>query len=357
MRRTIATLIGAALLPAAAEEAATAGAPARAEAAPPSKIGLEFVRLPAGEYWRGMDGGDTEHEFLLEHLYSTKPSIGSEQPAHGVVISKPFDLARTEVTVAQFRKFVDATGYKTDAEKGEGALGLVDPENRDFVDRYRVDSSVTWRDPGFEQTPEHPVVAVSWRDATAFCEWLGEAEGVEYRLPSEAEWEYACRAGGKDWYSWGRDPDLAYEHANVADAALENAHDEMVSYQRAVRLKPGEGDGHVYTAPVASAKANAWGLYDMHGNVWEWCRDRWQGSRYKEIIKDVPRPERNEYRVTDPVFLEETDQHEYGDWRTIRGGAWNCAPANVRASIRTYQEAEDATVYTGFRVLREVDGE
>jgi len=322
--------------------------------APPSRLGIEFVRLPAGEYRRGMPGGDTEHEFILNHRYSNTPEFGREQPAHRVVLTRPFDLATTEVTVGQFKVFVQQTGYKTDAEKQGGSRGLAYDAADNWVDRYQVDPKFTWRHPGFDQTDSDPVVAVSWRDAQAFCEWLSQAEGQKYRLPTEAEWEYACRGGTKSWYSWGKDPDQAYQHGNVADLSLEKLHEGMASYQRALGLKPGEGDGVPYTAPVKSFAPNPWGFYDMHGNVWEWCQDRWDGARYNELLKDVPRRERNEHPVTDPLFLGETDQHEYGDWRVMRGGAWNTAPANVRCSIRTYAEAKESAVYTGFRIGREV---
>jgi len=348
---SLAWVIAAAMaLPALAQETSKEPQPVPA---PPSRIGLDFIRIPPGEYKRGFEGGDYEHQFYLDHLYSTKPSFGREQPAHQVELTKPFDLATTEVTVGQFAQFVQATGYKTDAEKGGGALGFK-PDEKDYVDRYAFDPAITWKSPGFDQTADDPVVAVSWRDAKAFCEWLSKAEGVRYRLPSEAEWEYACRAGTDSYYSWGNQPDKAYAHANVADGALATAYPGMVKYQRAVKLGANEGDGFVFTAPVKSRKPNPWGLYDMHGNVWEWCEDRWQDSRYGAQMKGLSREEKRDFKTVDPLFLEETDQHEYGDWRLIRGGAWNCAPANTRSSIRTYQEAGDAAIYTGFRIVREV---
>ena len=328
-----------------------------AERTEPSKrnsLGMEFVRIPAGEYQRGFETNNRrEHHFHRTHPYSNKQSFKTETPAHRVSITKPFEMAATEVTVGQFRAFVEATRYQTDAEKNGGALGCF-PGEKDYVDRFHVDPKIFWKSPGFEQSESHPVVGISWSDAQAFCNWLSEKEGATYRLPSEAEWEYACRAGQSTWYSWGEDPDQAYVHANVADGALESAQPKTTSYQRAVRLGAGEGDGVVFTAKTASYRANPWGLYDMHGNVWEWCSDRWSADRYEYFFRDVPRQQRSEVVVEDPVFLDKTDQHKYGDWRVIRGGAWTCAPAAVRASIRTFAEAADATVYTGFRVVREV---
>jgi formylglycine-generating enzyme len=318
-----------------------------------NSLGMKFVRVPAGEYQRGFETSDRrEHRFHIAHQYSNRQIFRYETPAHRVAITKPFDIGVTEVTVGQFGEFVDATNYKTDAERNGGALGCF-PDEKDYVDRFHKSADITWKSPGFEQSEAHPVVAVSWNDAQSFCEWLSKKEDARYRLPGEAEWEYACRANQKSWYSWGEDPNSAYTHANVADGALEAAQPDTTRFQRAVRLRADEGDSAVFTATAASYKPNPWGLHDMHGNVWEWCQDRWSADLYKQYFDGVPRKDWPKVFVRDPLFLEKTDQHEYGDWRTIRGGAWTCAPAAVRCSIRTFAEATDATVYTGFRVVRE----
>ena len=315
-------------------------------------LGMNFVPVTPGKYRRGFDESQQRgNAFHLAHPYSNRQNFEFDSPSHLVVISKPFEMQTTEVTVAQFRAFVDSTGYRTDAERNGGALGFF-PDERDYVDRFHRDPQITWRTPGFEQSDTHPVVAVSHNDATEFCRWLSEKDGSTYRLPSEAEWEFACRAGQSTWYSWGTDPDDAYQHANVADGALESAHPNTTRYQRAVRLNAEEGDGVVYTAKTGQYRPNSWGLYDMHGNVWEWCLDRWSGDLYRRYLDDVAWPKRSEFTVHDPVMLDKTDQHAWGDWRSMRGGAWTCAPASVRCSIRTFAEASDATVYTGFRVVR-----
>ena len=318
-----------------------------------NSIGMRFVMISAGEYVRGFETSNRrDHQFYLAHQYSNRQNFKDETPAHRVAITKSFEIGTTEVTVGQFRQFVEATGYVTEAEKNGGALGCF-PDEKDYVDRFRKSPDVTWKTPGFEQTDDHPVVAVSWNDAQEFCKWLSEKEKKTYRLPSEAEWEYVCRSGKSTWYSWGENPDDAYEHANVADGALESAQPRTTSYQRAVKLKADDGDGVVFTAAVASFQPNSWGLYDIHGNVWEWCEDRWSADLYERYFDGVPRQKREEVLIENPRFVDETDQHEYGDWRVIRGGAWTCAPASVRCSIRTLAEASDATVYTGFRVVRE----
>lgn len=333
-----------------AQVAAAQGARPAAE----NKLGMKFVRLAEGEYVRGFDSSNQgERRFQLAHPYSNSQSFKNETPSHRVAITRPLEMGVTEVTVGQFRAFVKATGYVTEAEKNGGALGCF-PDAKDYVDRFRKHPDITWKSPGFEQTDDHPVVAVSWNDAQAFCRWLSEQELVKYRLPTEAEWEYAARAGKQSWYSWGENPDDAYTHANVADGALEAAQPNTTRFQRAVRLGADEGDGVVFTAPVSSYKPNAWGLYDLHGNVWEWCQDRWSADLYERYFDDVPRQERDQVLIRDPLFVEKTAQHEYGDWRSLRGGAWTCAPAAVRCSTRTFVEAADAAVYTGFRVVREV---
>jgi len=329
-----------------AEETAT---PAKA-----NTLGMAFVRVRAGEYKRGFDTDNKrEHRFHLAHQFSNRQNFKNERPAHRVVITKPFELAASEVTVGQFKAFVKATGYVTDAEKSGGALGCF-PSEKSYVDRFHKDPKIIWKSPGFPQSNDHPVVAVSWNDAQAFCQWLSKTENARYRLPTEAEWEYACRAATTAWYSWGEDPDAAYQHANVADGALEAAQPNTTRFQRAVKLGANDGDGTVFTAKVMSFKPNPWGLFDMHGNVWEWCQDRWSEDVYERFFDGVPRQQRDKLAIRDPQFEKETDQHKYGDWRVMRGGAWTCAPASVRCSIRTFAEAGDASVYTGFRVLREI---
>jgi formylglycine-generating enzyme required for sulfatase activity len=315
---------------------------------------MEFVRVPSGEFVRGFETSDgRDRRFDIAHQFSNKQNLQNETPAHRVAVTKPFEIGVTEVTVGQFRAFVTATNYKTDAERNGGALGCF-PAEKNYVDRFHKSPEVTWKSPGFPQSDDHPVVAISWNDAQKFCEWLSKVEKAQYRLPSEAEWEFACRAGRKTWYSWGEDPNDAYEHANVADGTLEAAQPKTTQFQRAIRLGADQGDGAVFTAKAASYKSNSWGLYDMHGNVWEWCQDRWSADLYERYFDGIPRQKRSEVVVRDPLFLDKADQHQYGDWRIMRGGAWTCAPAAVRCSIRTFAEAGDSTVYTGFRVVREV---
>lgn len=331
----------------------------------------EFVRVQAGEFKQGLGAGQSRgvaRDVSVDHPFSIEIGNGEvkgEFPAHTVQLTRDFDLGKHEVTVGQFRDFVKATGFVTDAEKNGTMLGF-DPDkndtqrsNRDLhFERFRIDEKYTWKTPGFEIEDAQPVVGVSFRDAQAYCDWLSKTREGTFRLPTEAEWEYACKAGTKTWYSCGNDPDCVYEHANVADAALEAKHPMLTKYQRVVRLKPGEGDGFAYPAPVGSFKPNPWGLYDMHGNVWEWTTDLYADRHYADRVKQAAKDQgvnEREVVVVDPTGPDTTEMQEFGDWHTLRGGGWNVAPLSNRSSMRAYGEAGDAFCYVGFRVVREVD--
>ena len=320
-----------------------------------NSIGMQMQQIPAGEFLQGFDnenGG--ENEFRIHHIYSNQQDLNFERPVHRVAITKEFEIGIHEVTVAQFITFVESTGYITNAEKQGTGMGFF-PLEENFVDRYHTSSDINWKNPGFDQTDNHPVTVVSWKDAQAFCEWLSKKEGRHYRLPTESEWEYVCRASTTTWYSWGKDPKNASNFANVADGTLESKYSGSTSYQRAIQLTEKEGDGFAITAPVASFQPNPWGIYDTHGNAWEWCQDRWDEEIYEKRLEGLPHYRWKERLIEDPLNESKTAQHEYGDWRVIRGGGWNCASASTRSTIRSYAEAEDSTVYIGFRVVREID--
>jgi formylglycine-generating enzyme required for sulfatase activity len=224
------------------------------------------------------------------------------------------------------------------------------PGDQEAVGRFALDPKVTWRNPGFEQGDDHPVVCVSWKDAVAFCDWLGQKEGGKYRLPTEAEWEYAARAGSDTIYAGGNRPETLREHGNVGDATLEAAVPGSVKPQQADRLGPADGDGFVYTAPVGRFKPNAWGLYDTHGNAWEWCADRYFDRYYQQLLEDAHKrgPYPKVAITVDPQGPDTTPQHQYGDWRSTRGGCWYTGPMASRHASRAFGEAADAFCHTGF---------
>jgi formylglycine-generating enzyme required for sulfatase activity len=155
-----------------------------------NSIGMELVRIEPGE-------------FMMGSSHFAKDAEADEKPPHRVRITRPFYLGVHEVTRGQFRRFVDETGYQTDAEKdGKGGWGL-----NEEAKQFEANPRYTWREAGFEQIDLHPVVNVSWNDAVAFAKWLSQKEGKTYRLPTEAEWEYACRAGTTTQYNFGDDPE------------------------------------------------------------------------------------------------------------------------------------------------------
>jgi sulfatase modifying factor 1 len=290
--------------------------------------GIRLVRIPAGEFSMG---GEKPAEVQIAAfpfaLYGKKGSYFSDEyPPHRVRITRPFYLGQCEVTVGEFRRFVRETGYATAAEKdGTGGWGY----NRE---KQRIEGRVpryTWRDAGFEQSDEHPVVNVSYHDALAFCDWLSRTEGRHYRLPTEAEWEYACRAGSTTRYHNGDDPDRLREVANAFD------HHGLQKYGHVHEIElPPDGP---FTVPVGRYKPNAWGLHDMHGNAWEWCSDWYDEEYYARSPRtDPPGPAESNVRVR-------------------RGGGWNSFPLYARASFRNYNSSDSRCVNLGFRVLREIE--
>ncbi len=223
---------------------------------------LTFIRIPAGEFMMG----------------SPKSTRDYERPVHSVRVSRDFLLSKYPVTNAQYAVFLHA------------AVG--DVKHPDY-----------WDDRRFNQ-PEQPVVGVSWNDAQAFCKWAG------CRLTTEAEWEFACRAGTTTEYSFGDDACLLEEYG---------WYDKNSGNQ---------------TQPVGTKQANPWGLHDMHGNVWEWCED-WFGKEYyaKSPTSDPPGPEE-------------------GNGRVLRGGSWYIRADYSRSSFRYYFLPGDSNYVIGFRVAR-----
>jgi len=247
-----------------------------------------------------------------------------EQPAHPVRITKPFYMGIHEVTRGQFAAFVNDTGYQTDAEKdGKGGWGI------DAVGNSAQKPEYTWKDNGMSQTDSHPVINVSWNDAVEFIKWLSKKEGKAYRLPTEAEWEYCCRAGSGTHFSSGDSLASLKGFGNMLDASYKGKYTN--NDDKVYQPFPFD-DGFVYTSPVGRFKANKYGLFDMHGNVWEWCSDRYG----KDYYATSP--------LTDPAGPTS------GSYRVNRGGSWGSSAGYCRSAFRISGDPSYRSVYLGFRL-------
>jgi formylglycine-generating enzyme required for sulfatase activity len=292
-----------------------------------NSIGMKLVPVPAGEFLMG--GQETAEELVLAFPVHNRKAeeFRDEYPRHRVRITRSFYLAKFEVTVGQFRSFVEDSRYKTEPETdAKGGWGY-DSNVRKCVRR----PGFSWRDPGFKQTDEHPVVNVTWNDCVAFCCWLSRKEGKRYRLPTEAEWEYCCRAGTTTRFHNGDDPDALAEVGRVAYAK------GKTSFPHFHQMEIQEDTPQTFTAPVGSYSPNRWGLHDMHGNVWEWCSD-WHDDDYyaQSPIEDPPGTNVQGLRVR-------------------RGGGWNTFPIFARASYRNWHSPQSRCLNLGFRVVREAE--
>lgn len=267
-----------------------------------SGIGMKLNLIPPGKFLMGSPDNEPGRD-------------ADEGPQREITVSRPFAMGIHEITVGQFKAFVEATGHVTEAEKsGEGSARL-DLEAQKWIIN---DPKVTWRTPGWEQTDAHPVTCVSWNDAVAFCAWLSKKEVRTYRLPTEAEWEYACRGGTRTPFHSGAS--LAIEQANcTGDGAVYT-----------------KGKGPDKTVPVGSYAPNPFGLYDMHGNVWEWCMDWYAADAYATAAAVNP---------TGPAT---------GTKRVNRGGGWHSPAVHCRAAYREKSLTPSSRGHnTGFRVVLE----
>lgn len=207
----------------------------------PAQPGDDFIVIPKGEYRVGKKG----------HLLN---------PYRKVFIDS-FYISKTEITNQQFEKFINATGYRTDAERMHNAMIFI-PGLKEF--EWKQDSTAYWKFPngisrgGIENKMNHPVTTISYVDALSYCKWAG------VRLPSLDEWEIACRSGSTTDFFWGNDRNRIKEYANI--------------WYGRNHLTADSSDGYMYTSPVASYAPNLWGLYDIYGNVFEFCDGEYFGK-------------------------------------------------------------------------------
>ncbi len=275
-----------------------------------NSIGMEFVTIPAGSFYMGScaisEKENRKRKFLglppkkeavcpsgakdVRNVYENE-NHDNEVPQHKVTITRSFQLGKYEVTLGQFKQFIADSGRE------------------DLLTREFMSSNLRGDDAA--------VCMVSWQDAQDFIRWLNEKEGGNhYRLPTEAEWEYAARAGSITLYSWGDDLSVADSYAwydkNTSDI------------------------GRPYPRVAGEKKPNPWGLYDMHGNVWEWCQD-WYSERYYSASP-----------AADPAGPSS------GKKRVYRGGGWYYYGWNMQSAVREYGSPDEHWVSVGFRLLRQL---
>lgn len=279
--------------------------------------GMGFVVIKGGCFQMGnaFDEGDQD-----------------EKPVHEVCVSD-FAIGQYDVTKGEFRKFTDSTGYRTDAEKGNGCYvynGSV----------WVYGEGTSWRDPGFHQEDDHPAVCISWNDAVAFANWLSAKAGRRYRLPTEAEWEYAARSGGKrERFAGFSDPAELDRYANFCDA---NCVSDWKDKE--------QNDGFRYTSPVGSFRPNGLGLYDMTGNVWQWVADLYGERYYRESTRKSLLTDWYDGEARREKARNNPSGPGNGMYRVLRGGGWNSAAIDSRAAQRLRNNPEFRRSYIGVRL-------
>ncbi|MGN6655391.1 MAG: SUMF1/EgtB/PvdO family nonheme iron enzyme [Rhodanobacter sp.] len=265
--------------------------------------------------------------FLMGTAADSQDRADAQLPQHRVTLDKGFAMGRTEVTVGEFREFVRASGYTPDSTRLGGA-SVYDERSG----AMRDDSSASWQDDyaGRKAEDNLPVVNVSWNDAVAYARWLSERTGKHYRLPSEAEFEYALRGGTSSRYWWGEGtPDREVEN-------LTGSADRSRSGRRWSNAFRGYRDGYWGPAPVMRFAANPFGLYDMDGNVSEWVADCWHDNYIRA-------PDDGSAWINPGCRVH-----------VLRGGSWGSSPDQVTSAYRQGADGEVRSGRVGFRVVREL---
>jgi formylglycine-generating enzyme required for sulfatase activity len=284
-----------------------------------NSLGMNMIRIPAGSFVMG--SSETDIAWAMSTLAQGQPvSLENEFPFHKVRISRPFYISSTEVTVRQFRTFVEETGYVPDGDDAKGGQ-VFNAQTR----RFEHKAGTSWKAPGWTVAPDQPVVMASYNDAQAFVEWLSAKEKLPYKLPTEAQWEYAARGGLPNaQFPWGD---------QLPDGRRANYADKNTDFEWRDRTAD---DGYKYVAPVGSYEPNGYGLYDMAGNALEWVRDYYGEDYYK--------------------FSPEIDPEGpgHGEFRVMKGGEWAFGPVNLRCAFRGWSRPDLAFQNSGFRVIIEL---
>lgn len=278
----------------------------------------EMVVIPAG----ANEIGSTPEERRRENVPA---SFGDhEGPRHLVTIAKPFAMGKNEITRGLYAKFAEETKLTN-----IGNCAGFDPK----TDTWPIIADLTWKSPGFPQTDRDPAVCISWQDATAFAVWLSGKTGKHYRLPSEAEWEYAARAGTKTARYWGDGDGLVCENANILTQRTVEAWGSPASWKDKLVCT----SDRAFTIPVGALPPNPFGLNDMLGNTWEWVADC-----FHETYDGAP---------TDGSAWDEPNCKH----RIPRGGGFQSAPWLARAATRAGPPPDFREDASGIRVVRDLD--
>jgi len=284
----------------------------------------EMIALSAGIYLMGAERAESV-AFGLPPYFQPR-----EQPRHEVTITTPFAISKYEITQRQFTAFAQATGYNPTP----GCWAFIGTE-------WIWDEERSWRDAKIDQTADHPVTCINWHDAVAYVDWLSQHTGQRYRLLSEAEWEYAARAGTSTPYWFGASTMAICDYINLGDITTRDAfgwHETEIKFELVNNwtYMPCT-DGHATTAPVTFGQANPFGIFNMLGNVTEWTADCWHENYDTGPSTEVPR-------------------QLSGDCgsRVMRGQGWTAIDASTRAAFRGKLEATSRRFNHGIRVAREI---
>lgn len=276
-----------------------------------------MIVIPAGRFQMGSPPEERAAEA------EPRAFADREGPVHAVVIARPFALAAKLVTVAQYRAFVQAT-HRADPPR----CVAFDPAKQGWVPR----DGYSWRHPGFAQGDDDPAVCLRWQDASDYAAWMAARTGRHYRLPSEAEWEYAARGGTTTRRYWGDSPDQVCQHANMLTTATVAAYGNPAVLRRSFACRSDRS----FTVPVGSFPPNPFGLYDMYGGVWEWLQDCGHKT-YDGAPADGSAWTGGQCET-----------------RVMRGGAYHATSWEIRSAVRGLAPADEADAAAGIRLARDL---